>query len=485
MSVLKFLFIAAEVVLLFNLVIIVHEIGHFLAARWRGLKVERFGIWFGKPIWQKKVNGVIYCLGCIPAGGYVALPQMAPMEAIEGKNETPREELPAISPLDKIIVAAAGPLFSLLLAFVFASIVWVIGRPVSEKETTTTIGYVPTEYTINDVSAEYPAHKVGLMAGDQIVAIDGHEVSRFSGVSQESIMWRIVSSEGETINVQVKRDNIVTNFNVAPIRPDTKSYQRKGLRQIGIEPSYSALVAKVVDGGPASKAGVKVNDFVVAVNGKPVHHPAHASDMIRGSTNGPVELKLERAGATLTVSVKPEIPVGEKDPRIGIIWDDTGKMALVHPSPYAQVKAGIDSMVGTFAALFSPKSDIKAQHLSGPVGIMRIYYLLFQSDQGWRLAIWFSVVLNVNLAILNMLPVPVLDGGHITLALISAISRREMDARILNWIQTACVFLVIGYICYVSFYDVQDLKPTKEPKEVPVKDMRFAPDSSSSTNSQK
>jgi hypothetical protein len=98
MQILKILFILLEVVILFNLLILVHEWGHFLAARWRGLKVERFGIWFGKPIWQKKINGVVYCLGSIPAGGYVALPQMAPMEAFEGKNESPAEELPPVSP---------------------------------------------------------------------------------------------------------------------------------------------------------------------------------------------------------------------------------------------------------------------------------------------------------------------------------------------------------------------------------------------------
>src|SRR5205823_10728469 len=91
MQVLKIILICAEVVMLFNLLIIVHELGHYLAARWRGLVIERFGIWFGKPIWKKKINGVDFCLGCIPAGGYVALPQMAPMEAIEGKNEAERQ----------------------------------------------------------------------------------------------------------------------------------------------------------------------------------------------------------------------------------------------------------------------------------------------------------------------------------------------------------------------------------------------------------
>src|SRR5687767_14917582 len=104
MHLLKVIFILIEVLLLFNLLIFVHELGHFLAARWRGLKIDRFAIWFGKPIWSKKIGGVEYALGSIPAGGYVALPQMAPMDVIEGKSGSSGEELPPISPLDKIIV---------------------------------------------------------------------------------------------------------------------------------------------------------------------------------------------------------------------------------------------------------------------------------------------------------------------------------------------------------------------------------------------
>ena len=121
------------------MLIFVHESGHFLAARWRGLKIDRFAIWFGKPLWKKKINGVEYALGCIPAGGYVALPQMAPMEMIEGKGEATTEPLPAISALDKILVALAGPLFSFGLAVFFAFVVTIVGRPVSETESTTSI----------------------------------------------------------------------------------------------------------------------------------------------------------------------------------------------------------------------------------------------------------------------------------------------------------------------------------------------------------
>src|SRR5882757_10605507 len=131
MSVLKPVLIAIEVLLLFNLLIFVHELGHFLAARWRGMKVDRFAIWFGKPLWKKKINGVEYALGWIPAGGYVALPQMATMEMIEGKGDSGEMPLPPVSALDKIIVAFAGPLFSFLLAIAFAVVVSQVGKPVS------------------------------------------------------------------------------------------------------------------------------------------------------------------------------------------------------------------------------------------------------------------------------------------------------------------------------------------------------------------
>src|SRR5438105_456580 len=138
----RVILIIFEVLALFNLLIIVHELGHFLAARWRGLYIEKFGVWFGKPIWKKTINGVEYSLGSLPFGGFVALPQLAPMDMIEGKADVDRAQLPKISAFDKIIVAFAGPLFSFLLAVVFAIVVWAVGHPVSESDLTTVIGYV-------------------------------------------------------------------------------------------------------------------------------------------------------------------------------------------------------------------------------------------------------------------------------------------------------------------------------------------------------
>src|SRR6516164_4852045 len=141
----RVIFILLEVLIIFNLLIVVHEVGHFLAARWRGLYIEKFGVWFGKPIWKKTVHGVQYSLGSLPFGGFVALPQLAPMDIIEGKADIDRAKLPPVSAIDKIIVAVAGPLFSVLLAFVIAALIWAVGYPVSEADTTTIVGYILPE----------------------------------------------------------------------------------------------------------------------------------------------------------------------------------------------------------------------------------------------------------------------------------------------------------------------------------------------------
>src|SRR2546425_65311 len=188
-----------EVLALFNLLIVVHELGHFLAARWRGLYIEKFGVWFGKPLWKKTINGVQYSLGSLPFGGFVALPQLAPMDIIEGKADVDRAKLPKISALDKIIVAIAGPLFSLLLALCFAAIVWAVGHPVSEADSTTVVGYV---------MPDSPAQKAGLQPGDKILSVDGKPVKRFMGMN-DSVSWDVVRSEGDKISGMLQCNDVV------------------------------------------------------------------------------------------------------------------------------------------------------------------------------------------------------------------------------------------------------------------------------------
>ncbi len=464
MHILKPVFVFLEVLVLFNLLIFVHELGHFLAARWRGLKIDRFAIWFGKPIWKTKINGVEYALGTIPAGGYVSLPQMAPMEIIEGKGDATAEPLPNISALDKIIVAFAGPLFSFGLALAFAVVVWVVGRPVSDTETTTTIGYV---------LRGGPADKAGLRPGDVILSVDGKPVTKFSGMGS-SITWRIVRSEGATIPVTVRRGEEIKTFEVTPSHEETKAWERKSLRKIQIGPALAAQVDSVVANGPAAAAGIQHGDLILAVDDTKVYNPVTVDEYVEDHGTNPVSLKIERHGRAVALTVQPETPLGPSTNKasLGIGWDG-GVVTLSHPRPIAQVASSLDAMFSTFDALFSRKSDIKAQHLGGAVKILSVYYMLFQAEDGWRLALWFSVLMNVNLAVLNMLPFPVLDGGHITLALVESVRRRPVSARILGYIQTSCAVVLISYMLYIAFYDVQDLIPRAKDKAPP--ELKFSP----------
>lgn len=549
-SVLKFIGIFLEVLLLFNFVIFFHELGHFLAAKWRGLIVEEFAIWFGKPIWRKKIGGVWFALNSIPFGGYVKLPQLANGE-IEGKLESDTEKVPTAKPLDKIIVAAAGPLFSFLLAVIFAVVVWQIGHPVQEGSGTTVIG---------EVKANSPAEKVGLKPGDQILSIDGIPVNRFVGQGNDAIMWRIVRSEGDTLPVVVKRGDQELTFNPAPIRPEKTYLTRTKTREIGIGPATTPLVTKVEPGSVAAEAGLKPRDFITHANGQKLYTPSGISDYLAEHAVSEVKLTVERKSEkgieTLELPFKPKLPkigfietdspgmraglkvndrvvsvdgnamrsanallkyvmkrkgevmkfVVERDgkalpeiavtpaeakleeggtrPRIGVAFDDDfgitydphGRGAISHQGPWEQVKQSAMTIFNTLDAVTSSKSDISIQHLGGPVMMMRIYYLFFEQENGWKYALWFSVVLNVNLALMNLLPIPPLDGSHITFATIAAIKRRPeaadelANSKLVQWFVTAGTMLILGFMLYVTFFDLQDVFGGRKSNKFPYAD---------------
>jgi regulator of sigma E protease len=460
--ILRVIFILLEVVLLFNLLIVVHELGHFLAARWRGLFIEGFGVWFGKPIWKKTINGVQYSLGSLPFGGFVKLPQLAPMDMIEGKADIDRAGLPKISALDKIIVAIAGPLFSVLLALVFACIVWAVGHPVSESDLTTVIGYV---------HQDSPAAKAGLRPGDKILEVDGRPVSRFFGMN-DSVVWNVVRSEGPSIPFKIQRGSEVLTVDVVPVIQETSGWRRKSTRQVMIQPAVTPLVEEVDKDTPAANAGVKAGDIIVAVNGQRIYNALSLVDEIEKHPTEELTLDVRRAAQLLQIKLRPVLLASEgtTKPRIGIRWDAGGQLSLSHPDPVEQVYHSITSTLQTIGAVASPKSDVKLQHMSGPVMIVRIYYMLFEGDNGWKLALWFSVILNVNLAILNMLPIPVLDGGHIVLALIEGVRRKPVNMKLLEWVQTACATLIIGYMLYISFFDIGDLFGKNSDRKSPAKE---------------
>lgn len=453
------------VLLIFNFIIIVHEWGHFLAARWRGLKIEKFQIWMGKPIWKRTWNGVQYGLGTIPLGGFVQLPQMAPMEAIEGKSGEKGEPLPPIKPLDKIIVAFAGPLFSFLLAFGFACLVALVGKPVKPQEVTRQIGYT---------ALGMPASEPGMLkAGDIILEIDGAPIKRFFGLTN-SIVWAIASGRSDDVVFKIQRPGEPEPRTVtvhAPLKASEqykkwdrengwlkKLVSRPPLRMVGLREAAEGKVKEVKENSPAAEAGIQKGDIILTINGGKSYNPLFVHELAAKRPAEPIEVTVQRGDKVEKATIIPRIPDEPKDAkeaRTGIEFEelDPDHTEYVHPSPFTLVADCFRGTVANLRALMSPSSNIGMSQMSGPVGILNLYYTIFQNPEWWRLVLWFSVVLNVGLAVFNMLPLPVLDGGHITLGLMEMIRRRPVHTKVLEFIQLACVLLLLSFVLFVTLKD--------------------------------
>src|ERR1041385_2559945 len=366
MTILHYVLIIFEVLLLFNLLIGVHELGHFLAAKWRGLKIDRFAIWFGKPIWKKKIGGVEYAFGWIPAGGYVALPQMATMEAIEGKSESSDKPLPPISALDKTIVAFAGPLFSFLLAVFFAVVVWQVGRPeqIPSKDSTL-IGSVGKT---DDQGNPGPAWAAGLRPGDRILKVDGYPVTQFSPPSQDSIMWRLITSSGTNIPIEYQRNGTNAMAYPVPYHAPTKWYERKALRRILIGPAYPASIAEVISNGPAARANLKPGDEILSVDNEKIYSSAMVLEFEKDLTNGPIKpvtLSVKRGDEIFECSILAERPVKPTNapPSFGLaLWSSSTNETITHPSPGDQIRESAGQIFATIGALVH-KNEIGVQQL--------------------------------------------------------------------------------------------------------------------------
>ncbi len=238
------------VVVFFGGSIFVHELGHFIAARRRGLRVERFSIGFGPAIWSHRGrDGVEYRLAWIHFGGYVLLPQLADMAPIEGKSEVAAADLPAVDYLSKMIVFAGGATFNILFAFCLACVISVVGQPASNLFETTRIGYVEPALPLQDgTSVPSPAAVAGLRPGDVIRAIDGQTVKDWNNLKEVLATSAGRDARGRPrATFSILRDGRALDVTVFPVLEREDQY-----RQVGIAPACPAVVYQVVPGSPAA-----------------------------------------------------------------------------------------------------------------------------------------------------------------------------------------------------------------------------------------
>ncbi|MBC9890654.1 MAG: RIP metalloprotease RseP, partial [Opitutae bacterium] len=244
------------VIFFFGASIFVHELGHFLAALWRGLKVTRFSIGFGPRLWTWKREGIEYCISLLPIGGYVALPQLGHMEMIEGKAEEEIESK-SISWTSKVIVLVAGAFFNVLFALLVASLLYLLGgRPVQATNDTTRIGFVPQSISIDGEILQNPAFSAGLRQGDIITAIDGEPVHRWEEVDLKVIMGSGKTRDDRPMSTfSLLRQGEAINVDIFPIIGGPER-----TRLVHLRPATPGIVGKLLKNSPAEGAEVMEGD---------------------------------------------------------------------------------------------------------------------------------------------------------------------------------------------------------------------------------
>lgn len=456
------------VVLFFDGSIFVHELGHFLAARRRGVRVERFSIGFGPKIfsWRDK-NNVEYCVCWLPLGGYVTLPQLADLRAVEGESEIERDALPPLTYGTKLLVLVAGSTFNVLFAFALACVIWVAGQPTSAELNTTEIGtVVPTLTLPNGSTVPSPASRAGLQPGDVIRAIDGHAVDNWPDLVQTLLTGAEVTSTGQPKAVfTIGRDGHTSKVTVYP-----RITGEDRVRTVGITPAQDLIIGAVKPGLLGAKIGLRPGDQIVAYDGIPLRSRLGFVDDLEHHTNERVHLDVLRGTQHLSLVVPPR--PGRKDlSDLGI--QAQPRLMLIHPDPFSQIE---DQVVMTFrglAGLLNPHSNVHMSQFAGPVGIISVFYSSAQSGIRW--VILFAILLNVNLAILNLLPIPVLDGGQILFATIDRLRGRALPAEFVMTTQSVFVVLLLSFILYVTYNDVRRIRqearppPASSPATAPAK----------------
>lgn len=436
------------IVLFFGGSIFVHELGHFLAARRRGVKVSRFSIGFGPAIWKRTAkDGVEYRLSWIPLGGYVALPQLADMAAVEGESDVDVTTLPPISYSTRMIVFGAGAFFNILFAFALATILWVIGQPTSEDMATTRIGYITATMTMPDgTTVPSPASEAGLKVGDAIRAIDGTQVTDWPELLQTLVTSAGVTDDGRRRAVfTIERDGRLMDLPVYP-----RLSGEDNIRRVGILAAYTPIVAQVPAKSYAETLGLKEGDKLLQLDGAPLLNLVPVMDAMQAKEPRALVLKIGRESGETTITVPADRPK-DTPPLFGAAYRTT--FGLKHTNPVQQIANQVAMTWRTLWSLLHPKSDIGISKLSGPIGIGKIYW--DASEAGIRYVLWIAILVNVNLAIFNLLPIPVLDGGHMLFATIGKLRGRALPMNFIAATQSAFMILLLTMIVYVSVFDVR------------------------------
>jgi len=437
-----------------GIVVFVHELGHLISARRSGITVEAFSIGFGPILWHREKNGIDYRLSAIFFGGYCKLAGM------EGKDDVPAHEIPggffAAKPAPRSLCAFSGAGMNFLFALLVFTLLWATGRVVDKADLSTTVGYVEPGLA---------AERAGILPGDKITRINDKPMREW-----KNIVYAVAFSSADTITIQLERAGEQKTIHIAPeIDKDL------GARRIGIAPEMPVIVHAAAKNSIAEKIGLDKDDRIVAVvaaeEAIPIYHVITFKQTLKDNIGDTVTLNVLRHGAEMNIDVVvPQPEQKEKFPRLGFAIGF--EEAVKRIDPITTSTEVIQTVYYTLRGLFT--GSVKAKGLAGPVGIVNIIKLSLLSH--WTIFIYMLGFISLNLGIVNLLPIPVFDGGHIFFSLSEAVTKKRVPEKVMSIVSNFFAVLIIVFFLYVTFNDIMRLRPRKDKNQAVREETLDAPD---------
>jgi len=421
------------------ILVFIHELGHFLAAKLFGMRVERFSVGFPPRVWGFKKGDTDYCIGATPLGGYVKIAGMVD-ESMDNKflEQEPQPWEYRSKPVwQRMVVITAGVIFNMILAFViFSGMIMTNGKLVVPLENIDGL-YVPEESIL---------HEIGFRNNDKIVGVNGEEVPYFNDLVSASALT------SENLNYQIIRNGEEITIPVASSFLD--SIQTRGfIDGTSIAPS---IFSQIERGSPAAEAGLEVGDRVIAMNGEKVTTWLAFFNIVANNEEGvPLDLTIDRSGEILSFSITPN-----EDNKLGVGAPQTYQFGTrIEYGFFESIAAGWEEtadqttgIIQGFARMI--KGDISVrQNLGGPIAIAEMTKQATDSN-GW-IGFWtITALLSITLAIMNILPIPALDGGHLVFLIYEGITRKEPTEKVRIIAQNIGFFVLVTLMIFVVFNDV-------------------------------
>jgi regulator of sigma E protease len=418
-------------ILVLGILIFAHEAGHFFVAKLFRVRVLVFSFGFGQRLFGFKKGDTDYRVSLIPLGGYVRMAGDIPEETQQGEPD-PAEFL-SKPKWQRFLILLAGPFMNLLIAIAFIAAINMAG--------TETLIIKPV---IGEVTPNKPAARAGLQVGDRIVAINGEPMENFDDLRMAISMHANTPLRVEYVRDGARRTTTMT--------PDRENSEFGPVGRAGVRPWIDAVVGRVRPGSPAARAGLQPGDRIVSANGKPVIELTQLDAVFDQAKGGPIVLMVGRGSRQLQIAL-PAVKVTDQDAYRGFIPPTEIRKLSFGPAIVDSVQQNWKTLKYTGVSvrrIFQGEGSVK--ELSGPISIARISGEMLR--QGWIAVVALMAMISLQLGIMNLLPIPVLDGGHIMVLLIEGAVRRDLSVRVKERIQQVGFAVLAALMIVVLYNDV-------------------------------